>query len=98
MKKSLWIGLLLPQIFLHAGFASEVLSDRVVPLNGWKARNPGIVSVEDSGSTLSLNFGQFPGRWELVDGPEIPLVARTRFYKNRRCQISMEIKTTGLVK
>jgi hypothetical protein len=96
MKKSLWIGLLLAQICLHVGFASEVLSERTVPLNHWKARNPGIVSVEESGSNLSLGFGQFPGRWEVVDGPEIPLEARTRFYKNRRCRISMEIKTTGL--
>lgn len=96
MKKSLWIACFLTLVCLSQGRATEILSEHAIPLSGWKARDPQVVSVEDTGAELVLKYGRFSDRWQVVDGPEIPVTARTPFFRNRRCQLSLEIKASGL--
>lgn len=96
MKKLFCLGFLFTSLSFQLGFGASGLETFTVPTEGWKARDTDIVSVEESGDVLSLIFGNFPERWQLVEGPEVILGARTRFHKNRQCRISLEIKTSAL--
>jgi Domain of unknown function (DUF1083). len=95
-KNILFLGLLGAGLATAGVRAAAPHETQPIPLEGWTAKDPSVVEVTETGSELILKYGPFPQEWQIIEGPEVTLGARDRFFKNRRCRVTMEIKTSGL--
>jgi hypothetical protein len=93
---ALCLGLISTALAASPGWAADDPGTQFIALEGWNARNPDVVEVTETGSELILKYGKFAQEWQIIEGPEVTLGARDRFFKNRRCRITIEIKASGL--